>query len=44
MAEVVGALQLDRLQQAITGDRQGRPPAGQLVPVVVVDGGQTGGL
>jgi hypothetical protein len=43
VAEVVGAVQLDRLQQGISGDGQRRPPAGQLV-LVVVDGGQAGGL
>jgi hypothetical protein len=42
VAEVVGAVQVDRVQQGITGDRQRRPSAGQLV--VVVDGGQTGGV
>jgi hypothetical protein len=42
--EVVGAVQLDRLQQGITGDRQRRPPAGQRVLVVVVDPGQAGSV
>jgi hypothetical protein len=42
VAEVVGAVQLDRIQQGISGDRQRRPPAGQLVLVEVVDCGQTG--
>jgi hypothetical protein len=41
---VVGAVHLDRVQQGIMGDRQRDPPAGQLVLVVVVDGGQTGGV
>jgi hypothetical protein len=31
VAKIVRAVQLDRLQQRITGDRQRRPPAGQLV-------------
>ena len=43
VAEVVRAVQVDRLQQGITGDRQRHPPAGQLV-LVVVDGGQAGGV
>jgi hypothetical protein len=42
--QVVGAVQLDRIQQGITGDRQRRPPAGQLVLVVVVDRSQAGGV
>ena len=44
VAEVVGTVQVDRIQEGITGDRQRRPPAGQLVLVVVVDGGQAGGV
>ena len=44
VAEVVGAVQLDRIQQRIMGDRQRRPPAGPLVLVVVVDGGQAGSV
>jgi hypothetical protein len=44
VAQVVRAVQVDRLQQRITGDRQRRPPAGELVLVVVVDRGQTGGV
>ena len=44
VAEVVGAVQLDRIQQGITGDRQRRPPAGQLVLVLDVDCGQAGGV
>jgi hypothetical protein len=42
--QVVGAVQLDRIQHEITGDRQRRPPAGQLVLAVVVDCGQTGSV
>jgi hypothetical protein len=37
--QVVRAVQVDRIEQRITGDRQRRPPAGQLVLVVVVDCG-----
>jgi hypothetical protein len=44
VAEVAGAVQLDRLQQGITGDRQRHPAAGQPLLVVVVGGGQTGGV
>ena len=44
VAEVVGAVQVDRIQEGITGDRQRRPPAGQLVLVVVVDSGQAGSV
>ena len=44
VAEVVRAVQVDRIQQGITGDRQRRPPAGQVVLVVVVDGGQAGSV
>ena len=44
MPKVVRAVQLDRLKQRITGDRQRRPPAGPLVLVVVVDPGQTGSV
>jgi hypothetical protein len=44
VAEVVGAVQLDRIQQGISGDGQRRPPAGQLVLVVAVDRGQAGDL
>jgi hypothetical protein len=40
VAEVVSAVQVDRIQQGITGDRQRRPPAGQPVLVVVVDRSQ----
>ena len=42
--EVMSAVQLHRIQQGITGDRQRRPPAGQLVLVVVVDRGQAGSV
>jgi hypothetical protein len=42
--EVVRAVQLDRIQQGITGDRQRRLPAGQLVLVLAVHCGQTGGV
>jgi hypothetical protein len=44
VAEVVGAVQLDRVQQGVLGDWQRRPLAGQLVLVVVVDCGQAGGV
>ena len=44
MAKVAGAVQVDRIQQWITGDGQRFPPAGQLVLVVVVDRGQAGGV
>jgi hypothetical protein len=40
--EVVRAVQLDRIQQGITDNRQRSPPAGQLVLVVVDDCGQAG--
>ena len=40
VAQVVSAMQLDRIQQGITGHRQRRPPAGQLGLAVVVDRGQ----
>jgi hypothetical protein len=36
-------VQVDRIQQGITDDRQRRPPAGQPVLVVVVDCGQADG-
>jgi hypothetical protein len=39
----VGAVQVDRLQQGITGDRQRRPLARQLVLAVDVDRRQAGG-
>jgi hypothetical protein len=39
VAKVVGAVQVDGIQQGITGDRQRRPPTGQLVLVVVGDRG-----
>jgi hypothetical protein len=42
VTEVVGAVQLDCIQQGITGDRQRRPPAGLLVLAMV--GGQTGSV
>jgi hypothetical protein len=44
VAEVVRAVQVDRLQQGITGDRQRHPSAGQLALVVVFDRGQAGSL
>jgi hypothetical protein len=44
VAQVVGAVQLDRIQEGIMGDRQRHPPAGQLALVVVVDCGQAGSL
>jgi hypothetical protein len=48
MAQVVSAVELDRIQQGITGDRQRHPPASQLVLVlvlvVVVDRCQTSGV
>jgi hypothetical protein len=42
--EVMSAVQVDRIQQGITGDRQRRPPAGQRVLVLDVDRRQAGGL
>jgi hypothetical protein len=40
----MGAVPFDRIQDGITGDRQRRPPAGQLVLVVCVDCGQIGSV
>jgi hypothetical protein len=44
VAEVVGAVQVDRIQQGITGDRQRHLPAGQLVLVSDVERRQAGGV